>query len=88
MARINISIPDDFLPEVDSYASQFAMTRSGLITTALREYIDSRKKLPIITGMFNSFAQLLDDKANGRISDQEFKDQLTLFAGTPDGKDP
>lgn len=84
--RISVSIDDDILALIDSFAKENGMTRSGLLATGAKEYIESRKKLPIITGMFNSFAQLLDDKANGRISDQDFKEQLTLFSGGIDGE--
>ena len=79
MARINISIDDEVLSLVDDFAKANGMTRSGLLAIGAKEYIDSRKKLPLITGMFSSFAELVDRKANGLISDEDFKAQLSLF---------
>lgn len=82
---VTISVDEDILALVDSFVKENGMTRSGLFAVGAKEYIESRKKLPIITGMFNSFAQLLDDKANGRISDSTFKEKLTDFTGGIDG---
>ena len=45
MARILISMPDDFLSRVDNVAGSEQRTRSELIREALRTYI-KRAKLP------------------------------------------
>lgn len=79
MARVQISIDDDVLAIIDDYAKANGMSRSGLFTLGAKEYVDARRKLPLITGMFSSFAELVDRKANGLISDEDFKAQLSLF---------
>jgi predicted RNase H-like HicB family nuclease len=37
--RVNITLPEDALAEIDAYAETFGTTRSGLIVTAARKYI-------------------------------------------------
>jgi predicted RNase H-like HicB family nuclease len=37
--RVNITLPEDALAEIDAYAETSGTTRSGLITTATRKFI-------------------------------------------------
>jgi len=37
--RVNITLPEDALAEIDAYAETAGTTRSGLITTATRKFI-------------------------------------------------
>ena len=38
MAKINVSINDDLLKQIDSYAEQHFMSRSGLISFAMSQF--------------------------------------------------
>ena len=59
MARILISMPDDFLNRVDNVAGMEQRTRSELVREALRTYI-KRTKLPN-SKKANANAQILDE---------------------------
>ena len=39
MAKINISIPDDLLKDVDALAAELARSRSGLVAEATARYV-------------------------------------------------
>jgi predicted RNase H-like HicB family nuclease len=41
--RVNITIPENLLSEIDHYAAQYHLSRSGLLTQAAGEYIHHRK---------------------------------------------
>lgn len=41
MAKINVSIPDELLAEVDAIASEFKRSRSGLVAEATARYVAS-----------------------------------------------
>lgn len=48
MAKINISINDDLLKRLDDFADENYTSRSGLITTALTEYLNNREVLMLV----------------------------------------
>ena len=41
MAKINISIPDELLADVDALAAEFERSRSGLVAEATARYVAS-----------------------------------------------
>lgn len=43
MSKVNITLSDDILEQVDFYSNKVGMTRSGFISLASRSYIDSLK---------------------------------------------
>lgn len=76
MAKVQISVADDVLFKVDEYAKQVGLSRSALLSTSVLEYIDSRKKAPLVTEAFSSFASLLDSRVKGDISESDFQLRL------------
>ncbi len=59
MARVLLSLPDEFLNKVDKIAGSEQRTRSELIREALRAYI--KRSSVIDTERANKNAQLLED---------------------------
>jgi metal-responsive CopG/Arc/MetJ family transcriptional regulator len=59
MAKVLISMPDDFLNKIDNYAASEQRTRSELIREALRTYL--RKNIPINRDLDIKNAQILED---------------------------
>lgn len=57
LTRILISMPEEFLNEIDDFAEYEGRTRSELIREALRGYMD---KQTASTKKTNLFARLLD----------------------------
>ncbi len=45
MAKVIISLPDEFLKQVDDYAEKFNYNRSELVRSALREKINGKGKI-------------------------------------------
>jgi len=41
MARVNISVPENLLSKIDSYATKTGATRSGMLVNAALEYISN-----------------------------------------------
>lgn len=76
MAKINISINDDLLARADNFADENYTSRSGLITTALAEYLNSRELMGLIKNMslaVNKIAETgnVDDETMQMIRDFE-----------------
>lgn len=51
MAKINISINDELLARVDNYADDNYTSRSGLITTAITEYLNARETVMLVKNL-------------------------------------
>jgi metal-responsive CopG/Arc/MetJ family transcriptional regulator len=59
MAKVLISMPDDFLDKIDSFAASEQRTRSELIREALRNYI--KKSVIIDKDRVEKNAKVLED---------------------------
>lgn len=64
MAKVMISLPDEFLSEVDKTAASEHRTRSDLIREALREYLREEKRFqkpienPLVQKAFKTIRSL------------------------------
>lgn len=73
--RINISIDDALLERADNFADNNYTSRSGLISLALRQYLDSQELIQAIKSMCFSM-QIIAEK--GEITPEQQK-QLDEF---------
>ena len=73
MARVQISMDDDVLKKIDSFAKQAALSRSAFLSMAAVDYIAAKEKAPLITSAFSSMAALLDARVKGEISQEDFQ---------------
>lgn len=75
MAKINISIDDNLLERLDKVADSNYMSRSGLISTACAQYINSNEVIVAIKDMAFCIRKIADE---GTV-DHETMEQLEDF---------
>lgn len=73
--KINITIDDKLLQRADQYADENGMTRSGLISVALRDYLNTRE----LSSAIKSIAFTMQDIASKGEVDEEAQKQLDDF---------
>ena len=74
--KINISIDDDLLTRLDSYADDNYLTRSGLIAIALNNYLTQKEAISAVKKLAIAFEQIA---AAGKIDEVTMK-QLSDFS--------
>lgn len=75
MAKVQISIDDDLLHRADMYADSNYMSRSGLITLCLAQYLNSNDVIRAVQDMALSMRKIAD---TGKI-DHETMEELEEF---------
>lgn len=75
MAKINISIDDELLNRIDNFADNNYMSRSGLITLATNQYLNSAEVIKAVKDMSVSMRKIAE---NGNVDDDTLK-QLEDF---------
>lgn len=60
MAKVQISIDDDLLHRADMYADSNYMSRSGLITLCLAQYLNSNDVIRAVQDMAVSMRKIAD----------------------------
>lgn len=75
MAKVQISIDDDLLHRADMYADSNYMSRSGLITLCLAQYLNSNDVIRAVQDMAVSMRKIAD---TGKI-DHETMEELEEF---------
>lgn len=60
MAKVQISINDDLLERIDTYAEANYVSRSGLIGTAVTEYLSSREVLMLVKNLSLAIGKIAD----------------------------
>lgn len=48
MKRITGSFPDDMAEEIESYSDRMGITKSALLSIAVREYLDQKKMVSMM----------------------------------------
>lgn len=69
MAKVQISINDNLLERLDAFADENYTTRSGLISTALTEYLNAREVMMLVKNL---------SLAVGKISETGNVDEETM----------
>lgn len=69
MAKVQISIDDELLSKIDCYADENYITRSGLISIGMSEYLNSKETMRLIKNL---------NVAVQRIADQGTVDEETM----------
>lgn len=70
MAKVNISINDDLLSRLDNFADENYTSRSGLITTALTEYLNSREMILLVKNLSLAIGKVAE---SGEVDDETIK---------------
>lgn len=66
--KINITLQKDLLVRADEYASDNGMTRSGLISVALAQYLNAVEVQPSIKKILASMAAVAEGAMSGEMS--------------------
>lgn len=74
--KITITIDEDALKEIDTFADKIGVSRSALISIACNKYIEAESKMPVFKDLFGAFAQATADRVNGKLSQTEYADVL------------
>lgn len=70
MAKVNISINDDLLSRLDNFADENYTSRSGLITTALTEYLNSREMILLVKNLSLAIGKIAE---SGEVDNETLK---------------
>lgn len=73
--KINITIDDELLSRADDFAKKNYLSRSGLISYALNDYLTQKELFSAIASMGISMQKLADKKE----IDDDFKAELENF---------
>lgn len=73
--KVNITLNDDLLARVDQYADENGLTRSGLITVALGDYLSAKE----LTSAIKSISFTMQEIASKGEVDEETQRQLDDF---------
>ena len=63
--RINVTIRNDLLEEVDKMAEEWSVTRTGAVCVMISEFLKQSKAMqtfPTISALFQQSSQNIDDK--------------------------
>lgn len=60
--KINVSLDDRLAKRMDDYAEENYMTRSGLISISLTQYLNTQEMISVIKNMSMSLAKIADSK--------------------------
>lgn len=75
MAKVNITLDDELLQRVDKYADENYMSRSGLISFAVTQFLNQADVITAINCMSLAFQKIAD---TGKI-DHETMEELEDF---------
>lgn len=66
--KLSISLPCDLLERMDAFAGDNGMTRSGLISLAVRSYMNAVEAMPSVNKVFAAFGAVADGVISGQLS--------------------
>lgn len=59
--RLNISIDEEVIEKMDSFAKKKGLSRSALLTVSVNEYLNAQEKLPEYLAQLDELKKLIDD---------------------------
>lgn len=59
VTRVNISLDNDVLKNIDDFCSESGCSRSWLISTACQQYIEGQKKLPEVISQLSELQDVV-----------------------------
>ncbi len=77
--KVNISLDEDLLKRADDYADANYLTRSGLFTVALNQYLVQREAIAAVKQMSIAFKRIAD---SGKFDEKTISElaEFTKFA--------
>lgn len=86
MAKVQITLDDELLKKVDDFANENFMTRSGLVSVAVNDYINAKEVGNLIKNMSIAVKKIaetgnIDDETMSQIEDFEKLTRLIYGGG-------
>lgn len=72
--KINISVNPELLERMDIYSKNNAISRSGLISLAVSQYLNSIEMQPKVKQLMNQLTAAFDGALKGNLSEDEKKE--------------
>lgn len=66
--KLNVTLQEDLIARADEFAKEHGMTRSGLISVALLQYMDAVEVMPDMKKLLSSMASIADGALRGETS--------------------
>lgn len=79
MARIQVTMKDDLLCQIDKEAEKQGITRSGFLVLTVTEYFSAREKAPVVSSLFVDLASAVNDRISGKITDEQFQSAMAAI---------
>ena len=80
--KVTISVEPALLAKIDAYADENGMTRSGMISLAVRQYLQAAEVMPSMSQIVGRFAAMLGNRVG--ISEEEQQQQLDMLQADAD----
>lgn len=74
MAKIQISIDDELLNRIDTYADECYISRSGLISLGMTQYLNSNEVMLLMRNLGRTIQKIADDGSVDEKTMQEIED--------------
>ena len=82
--KLNVTIREDLLERMDSYAADNGMSRSGLIAIAVTQYLNAAEAMPSVNKLLSAMAAVSDGVLRGQIEPSEARVRLDAIQMTYD----
>lgn len=76
MQRFMLSMDEDFVKRLDSFAAERGLSRSALIRQACQDYLDAIEKLPALRAVMSGMAMQTGAVLGGQISQEQYDERL------------
>lgn len=91
--KINITLDVNLLERIDNYASENAMTRSGLLAMAAAQYLNAVEAMPSVNKILSGMSAVLDGTLRGDLTPadaeqrvQQIRNSYAALTGSNAGK--
>ena len=74
--KLNVTVREDLVARMDAYARGHAMSRSGLISIAVSQYLDAMEALPVVTRLSNILAAVGEGAIKRTLTKDEAEEML------------
>lgn len=82
--KLNVTIREDLLERMDNYARSNGMTRSGLISISVTQYLNAVDAAPSVTKLLNAMAAVTDGVLKGEVSASDAEAKIAAIQSTYD----
>lgn len=72
--KCNIIMDTEFVKEVDDFADSLCISRSALITLALRQYINAYRQSNLMVDMCSALMRIADSAEKGLVPEEQIKE--------------